>query len=109
MHTQQAWQSAISLRENPAYEYDGLKVTSIPQNLPFELLKELGNGRPIITGQNAVGTKNTLMIPLMLLNQVIGVIGLEQEDPHHAWTEGEIAIAQAAANRAALTLETPAC
>ena len=105
MHTQQAWQSAISLRENPAYQYDGLKVTSIPQNLPFELLKELENGKPIITGQNAVGTKNTLMIPLMLLNQVIGVIGVEQEDPYHAWTEEEIAIAQAAANRAALTLE----
>jgi K+-sensing histidine kinase KdpD len=49
--------------------------------------------------------KNTLMIPLMVLNQVIGVIGLEQENPNHVWTEEDIAVAQAAANRAALTLE----
>ena len=41
----------------------------------------------------------------MVLNQVIGVIGLEQEDPNRIWTDEEIAIAQAAANRAALTLE----
>ncbi len=41
----------------------------------------------------------------MVLNQVIGVIGLEQEDPNRTWTDEEIGIAQAAANRAALTLE----
>jgi GAF domain-containing protein len=41
----------------------------------------------------------------MILGQVIGVIGLEQEDPEKPWSEEQIAIAQAAANRAALTLE----
>jgi GAF domain-containing protein len=45
------------------------------------------------------------MVPLMVLKQVIGVVGLEQEDPNHIWTEEDVAIAQAAANRAALTLE----
>ena len=45
------------------------------------------------------------MLPLMVLNQVIGVIGLEQADPNHMWTDEEIAIAQAAANRAGITLE----
>jgi GAF domain-containing protein len=33
------------------------------------------------------------------------VIGLEQENPAHIWTDEEIAIALAAANRAALSLE----
>jgi GAF domain-containing protein len=41
----------------------------------------------------------------MILNQLIGVIGLENEDPDHVWSDDAIAIAQAAANRAALTLE----
>jgi len=45
------------------------------------------------------------MVPLMVLNQAIGVIGLEQEDPNHIWTDQEISIAQAAANRAGITLE----
>ncbi|MCK7516899.1 MAG: hypothetical protein MZV64_03830 [Ignavibacteriales bacterium] len=33
------------------------------------------------------------------------MVGLEQENPNHKWTDEEIAIAQAAANRAGLTLE----
>ncbi len=103
--TQHAWQSAIAHREYPAYEYDGMRVTSIPHDLPPELLKQLENGNPIIAGRDAGKTKNTLIVPLMLLNQVIGVIGLEQEDPNRTWTAEEIALAQAAANRAALTLE----
>jgi hypothetical protein len=45
------------------------------------------------------------MIPLMVLNQVIGVLGLEHEDADHIWTVEEVSIAQAAANRAGITLE----
>lgn len=41
----------------------------------------------------------------MIFGQAIGVIGLEQEDPSKAWGPDQIAIAKAAANRAALTLE----
>jgi GAF domain-containing protein len=75
----------------------------------LELLKKLENGKPIIVKQSTDHQtnvkQNTLLIPLMLLNQVIGVIGLEQENPAHIWTDEEIAIALAAANRAALSLE----
>jgi K+-sensing histidine kinase KdpD len=41
----------------------------------------------------------------MVLNQMIGAIGLQQENPKHVWTEEEIALAEAVANRAALALE----
>lgn len=103
--TQIAWQSSNSKREFPAYEYDGLQISAVPNNLPVDLLKQLESGKPIIPRPNADHEKNTLMIPLVLLNQVIGVIGLEQEDANYIWSAEEIAIAQAAANRAALTLE----
>lgn len=105
--TQQTWQTAINQRERPAYEYDGLQVRAIPHDLSADLLKQLESGKPVVLQQSAKlkETQNTLMIPLMILNQVIGVIGLEQEDPNRIWTDEEIGIAQAAANRAALTLE----
>ena len=109
--TQQTWRTAIDQRERPAYEYDGLQVRAVPQNLPANLLKQLESGTPIILNQNGEVNnggnepKNTLLIPLLVLNQVIGVIGLEQEDPNRNWTDEEISIAQAAANRTALTLE----
>ncbi|MBC7878441.1 MAG: GAF domain-containing protein [Anaerolineales bacterium] len=103
LQSQETWHSAISERAHPAYEYDGLQVKAVPQNLPSDLLKQLENGKPVIVNTDA--KKNTLIIPLMVFNQVIGVIGLEQEDANRTWTDEEIAVAQAAANRAALTLE----
>ena len=105
LQTKTAWQSTLSQRESTAYEYNGLQVVSIPNDLPPALLEQLENGMPIVLDQNEGKAKSTLMIPLMLLNQVIGVIGVEQEDPNRTWTSEEIAVAQAAANRAALTLE----
>jgi GAF domain-containing protein/HAMP domain-containing protein len=105
--TQQTWDATISERKSPAYEYDGLQIRAIPQSLSAELLAQLVSGQPITTKQDdgVDGEKNTLLVPLMVLNQIIGVIGLDQEDPSHAWTDEEIAVARAAANRAALTLE----
>ncbi len=110
IQAQQAWQAAVKQREQPAYEYDGLQLRAIPAHVNDELRKQLESGKPIIVtekgeARNKTGAKKTLMVPLRILNQVIGVIGLEQENPDHYWTEDDIAMVQAAANRAALTLE----
>jgi GAF domain-containing protein/HAMP domain-containing protein len=109
LQTQNIWQSTINQSERSGYEYDGLQVRSVPRNLSEDLLHQLKNGEPIILEenheQNDRQTKTTLMIPIMVLDQIIGVIGLEQEDPGHVWTNDEIVIAQAAANRAGITLE----
>jgi K+-sensing histidine kinase KdpD len=74
----------------------------MPRDINSSLAARLESGRPVITNMNS---KNTLLIPLTILGQVIGVVGLEQEDAEKTWSEEQIAIAQAAANRAALTLE----
>ena len=100
--TRQIWQSTLNKQVASAYEYDGLQIRPIPQDLDPDLAAKLESGRPVIVN---TPTKNMLLIPLMILGQVIGVIGLEQEDLGKPWNEEQIAIAQAAANRAALTLE----
>jgi GAF domain-containing protein/HAMP domain-containing protein len=108
---QQIWQTTINERGVPTYEYDGIQLREVPKNLAPELLRKLESGKPVIVQQGsqdvslAEQKNDTLLIPLMIFNQMIGVIGLEQEDSSHTWTEDEIAIAQAAANRAALSLE----
>lgn len=103
--TQQIWRSAGRNLGASAYEYDGLQIRPIPQNLPLELITELENGHPIVQKSDNGKPTNTLLVPLTILGQVIGVLGLEQEDPNKPWSEEHIAIALAAANRAALTLE----
>lgn len=103
--TRQVWQSVIGQRSSPAYEYDGLQIRPMPQNLSPEFAAQLEGGRPIVVSPADGSAKNTLLVPLTILGQVIGVIGLEQDDPAKPWSEEQIAVAQAAANRAALTLE----
>jgi len=103
--TRQVWQSVIGRKGVPAYEYDGLQIRPMPQNLSPELAAQLEGGHPVVVNPGDGNAKNTLLVPLTILGQVIGVIGLEQEDPAKTWSEEQIAIAQAAANRAALTLE----
>jgi len=103
--THQVWQSFTGRKSAPAYEYDGLQIRPMPQNISPELTAQLEGGHPIVLNPADGNAKNTLLVPLMILGQVIGVVGLEQEDPAKPWTEEQIAVAQAAANRAALTLE----
>ena len=109
LQTQSVWQSTINHYKRPSYEYDGIQVRDVPRQLPKDLLKQLENGDPIIIKENEMQkdnrAKTTLMVPIMVLNQVIGVIGLEQESPDYTWTDQEISIVQAAANRAGITLE----
>lgn len=107
MQSQRTWQSILIQSERPGFEYDGLQVRPVPQNLPSNLLEQLESGKPIVLSTDAgkEDGKNTLIVPLMILNQIIGVIGLEHENIDHIWTGQEIAVAQAAAGRAALTLE----
>ncbi len=97
--TREAWNSIMTSEGAAGYEYDGLQVRPIPSNLPAETSNLLAKGKPVVI------EKNTLLVPLAVFGQTVGVIGLEHEDSSKIWGQEEIAIAQAAANRAALTLE----
>ena len=97
--TQQAWQHTPWVRKSIAYEYDGLQIRPVPHEISPKDLKQLQSGKAIVTtaghskidlGYEQAG--NTLLVPLMILNQVIGVIGLEQDDLNYKWTEEDIAI-----------------
>ena len=50
-------------------------------------------------------TGRALTVSLKLRDQVIGVLGLENDDPDFEWSEDAISILQAAAAQAAITLE----
>jgi GAF domain-containing protein/HAMP domain-containing protein len=88
----EAW-SSLELRSGPnAYEYDRLEVRPV-SNSKNEWLQETRNG-----GQK-------LVVPVKLRDQVIGFIGLENDDAEHEWTADEIAIVEATATQAAVSVE----
>lgn len=110
--TKQAWEKSIRDRGEISLEYDGLQIKPVPKQLPADILQRLKTGQPVVLEENheeqAQSQKlpqTTLVIPLMVLNQMVGAIGLQQENPSHAWSEEEIALAEAITNRAALALE----
>jgi GAF domain-containing protein/HAMP domain-containing protein len=103
--TREVWQSVLGGSGTAGYEYDGLQIRPIPKDLSPEFVEQLEKGAPVIMNSNGTDARNTLLVPLTIFEQVVGVIGLEQEDAAKPWTREQIAVAQAAANRAALTLE----
>ncbi|MCC7118010.1 MAG: GAF domain-containing protein [Anaerolineales bacterium] len=95
--------SAKSQQEKLAYEYDGMKIQPMPENLPTELLNQLADGNAIILEAKNEWAGTTLVAPLIVSGQVIGVLGMERAGAR--WTSEEISIAEATANRTAITLE----
>ena len=87
----ETWSRGLHSGAN-AFEYDRLEV------------------RPVSSPNAdwAPGSKNgsrKLVVPVKLRDQVIGFIGLESDDADHEWTPDEIAIAEATANQAAVSVE----
>lgn len=101
----ETWELMSVLKQTSGYEYDGLQIRPIPSDLPPEVSGLLAKGSPVAINSSDNFGKNTLLVPLMVFGQIVGVIGLEQEDSSKVWEQEEIAVAQAAANRAALALE----
>jgi K+-sensing histidine kinase KdpD len=87
-----------------AYVYDGLEVRPA-KHLPATSAESGGEAAVQRQTLERKPSKDRLMVPIQLRDQVIGVIGLESDEASHHWSEDEIAIVQATAAQAALTVE----
>ncbi len=105
--TQAAWQKTSRNRNTNGFEYDGSQTKQLDHLISKDVLMQLQNGKPILLNDtnNQYYQANTLLVPLMVLDQVVGIIGVEQNDPNYEWTEDSINLAQTVATRAALSLE----
>jgi GAF domain-containing protein len=83
----QTWRGYRELLERRGYRYDGVRS---------EPLKEAGA---------ASASHDMLNLPVRLRGQTIGHLRLNHPDASHAWTEDELSMAEATAERVALALE----
>ena len=96
-----AWKQ-VSQEKSSEFEYDGLNVAPVKQDLPKEQLSQLAEGRTVILrGEKG----STLLVPLTLQGQLIGTLGIEKDDPAYEWSRNELSIAENAATQASLALE----
>jgi transcriptional regulator with GAF, ATPase, and Fis domain len=83
----QAWQSYTETIKIRGYRYDGLKP------------------EPIKASSKPTEGKNALSIPVQLRGRSIGHLKLRAIEQSHKWTEDELAIIEATAERVAIALE----
>jgi GAF domain-containing protein/HAMP domain-containing protein len=111
--------SMMAVREvgTIGYQFDRFRISPANVELPAGVSDLLQAGRAVVlspgspTGElgnellTHTGTASLLLVPLLMHNQVIGIIGLEDPDPHHPWPAEEVAMVEAVANQVALSLE----
>jgi GAF domain-containing protein/HAMP domain-containing protein len=88
------------------FQYDLLSVQAGQQSLPVAVMEQLQRGQKVSLQQVVQGVlKSRLLVPLMLYDQIIGVLGFDQDDPQHQWSADEIVIIEAVSNQVILALD----
>ena len=108
-----AWQHFTSQQRQTGFVYDRVQIIPDETELPQAVYEQLRAGAPVVIANQELlkndsiqeASGSTLLVPLTLREQMIGVIGIAHDEADYSWAEDEIAIAQAAANQASLTLE----
>jgi GAF domain-containing protein len=101
-YLRQAWEQLPQETQASGYRYSGVQVDTLdtPLDLP-EIQKALHSGKPVIETEK----EPVLAVPLKLRDEVIGVLDIRSNDPSRHWTDNELALVQAVADRAAIALE----
>jgi len=88
------------------FQYDLLSLQAGQQKLPTDVLVKLRSGQKVVVKEEIQGVaKSRLFAPLMLYDQMIGVLGFDQDDPNHQWSDDEIVIIEAVSNQVILALD----
>lgn len=100
-YTQQEWSSFAHQGKPGGFVFDGKHVVPLDDNSKPELIEAAHQ-----TGSLSIGkVSQTITIPIKLRGQTIGVLDIRAKNGQRQWKQDEIALLEAAAERAALALE----
>jgi len=102
--TTSAWQ-ALEKQKSLGYAYNQVQVMPIQETFPADVYESLKNGECVAYKIDAPRPRARLVAPIILRENIIGVLGYEDENLDHPWHESEIALLQAIAGRVSLALE----
>jgi GAF domain-containing protein/HAMP domain-containing protein len=100
------WQEYPEQLKNEGYIFDG------NQTIPWEKTNPDSKKAPdsidniVHAEKHHISPDATLAIPMQIRDQIIGMIEIHANDEHRKWTQEEISLMAAAAERAAIALET---
>jgi GAF domain-containing protein len=100
-YVRQQWSSFAQQVRHTGFVYDGKQVLPLDKKLKRE---QIPSGAQI--GEHAIATSSaTVTLPIRLRGQTIGYLDVRSKRGNREWTSGEIALLEAAAERAGLALE----
>jgi GAF domain-containing protein len=100
-YTQQEWSSFARQGKPRGFVFDGKHVVPLDNNSKPELVKAAHQTNSLSIEK----TSETITIPIKLRGQTIGVLDIRAKNGQRQWKQDEIALLEAAAERAALALE----
>jgi len=118
-YIQESWSHASRGAQITGYQFDLSHITPFTRLLTVELRtrllagkaipirdREANEAEPGIDGtEHRAGDRAVLVAPLIMYDQLIGVLGVEAENPDHQWTPEEMALLEAISNQVSLTLD----
>jgi GAF domain-containing protein len=100
-YTQHEWRSFAGRAKTRGFLFDGKHVIPLDNNAKLESIKAIRQTGSLIR-EKASGS---VAIPIKLRGQTIGVLHVRPKNGQRPWKPDEIALLEAAAERAALALE----
>jgi GAF domain-containing protein/HAMP domain-containing protein len=103
-YTRESWSQQIGGEHVTGYQYDMSQVMPAQQQLPLDQLRE-GGVKTLPISNTSGEKKSTLIAPLRMYDQVVGVIGVESDEPSRQWTAEESSLVEAVSSQVALALD----
>jgi GAF domain-containing protein len=101
-YVREAWEQFLAEGSVGTYEYHQPEVEPLGEGPLPGLERVFTDPRLVAVSESNV---SGLLIPIVLREQVLGVLGLHQLDAEHPWTEEEMALLAAVSEQMGLTLE----
>lgn len=102
--TQMAWES-IETGKMLGYQYDRVQMLPANENYPQDVITQLLAGKSVSYVTKGKNPTSRLVTPIILRNQVIGVIGYEEKELGHIWESDRIIILETVASQVGMALE----
>jgi GAF domain-containing protein len=101
-YTQQEWSNFARQAKSTGFIFDGKQVSALGNQEKRERLKAVAQ-----TGSLSLEKESaSIAVPIKLRGQAIGMLDVRSKRGQRQWTQDEITMLEAAAERAALALET---
>ncbi len=102
--TQSGWKK-VTAGTPLGYEYDRVQVLPGNEEYPPEIVKQLLQRKSVSYVTKGIRRTSRLVAPILLRNQVLGMIGYEEDDPGHIWEQDNIIVLETIASQVSLALE----